>query len=243
MATNSAHKHAGKGEEQKVVVSKNGPYLVSGNIPLYREIIVRDSEGVPINWKEGDKYSHEGSYALCRCGGSKNKPFCDGTHVEKKFNGTEIARNDEYLHRAERLRGPGADLTDDTSLCGRLQYCHRAGGIWGLVGRTDDPDTKSLMAEIAGNCATGRLAAWDKDSGGNDMEPELKKAITVTQDPGRGLSCPLWVKGEIPVFSAEGVPYEVRNRVALCRCGGSKNKPFCDGTHVNIRFKDGDPSL
>jgi len=49
----------------------------------------------------------------------------------------------------------------------------------------------------------------------------------------------LWVRGGIPVTSANGFHYEVRNRVTLCRCGTSKNKPFCDGSHAAIKFKDG----
>jgi hypothetical protein len=44
----------------------------------------------------------------------------------------------------------------------------------------------------------------------------------------------LWVRGGIPVVSADGKPYTVRNRLTLCRCGKSRNKPFCDGSHVQF---------
>jgi CDGSH-type Zn-finger protein len=47
------------------------------------------------------------------------------------------------------------------------------------------------------------------------------------------------VAGGIPTVAADGFEYEVRNRVTLCRCGASKNKPFCDGTHAAINFRDG----
>jgi CDGSH-type Zn-finger protein len=50
---------------------------------------------------------------------------------------------------------------------------------------------------------------------------------------------PLLVRGGIPVESEDGRPYEVRNRVTLCRCGHSRNKPFCDGTHDQIGFREG----
>jgi CDGSH-type Zn-finger protein len=48
------------------------------------------------------------------------------------------------------------------------------------------------------------------------------------------------VRGGIEVHSADGRVYELRNRVALCRCGASGNKPFCDGSHVATGFNDGD---
>jgi len=47
------------------------------------------------------------------------------------------------------------------------------------------------------------------------------------------------VRGGVAVIAADGYRYEVRNRVTLCRCGASSNKPFCDGTHAAIKFKDG----
>ena len=42
-----------------------------------------------------------------------------------------------------------------------------------------------------------------------------------------------------PITGADGHAWEVRNRVALCRCGHSKNKPFCNGAHASMKFKDG----
>jgi CDGSH-type Zn-finger protein len=57
------------------------------------------------------------------------------------------------------------------------------------------------------------------------------------------VSGPIWAKGGITVEAADGFQYEVRNRVTLCRCGASKNKPFCDGTHCSIKFNDGDETL
>jgi CDGSH-type Zn-finger protein len=49
---------------------------------------------------------------------------------------------------------------------------------------------------------------------------------------------PLWVRGGVPVIGADGQPYETRNRVLLCRCGHSRNRPFCDGTHKTVGFTD-----
>jgi CDGSH-type Zn-finger protein len=51
------------------------------------------------------------------------------------------------------------------------------------------------------------------------------------------------VRGCIPIESADGTLWETRNRVTLCRCGKSQNMPFCDGSHIDVRFNDGDESL
>jgi CDGSH-type Zn-finger protein len=50
---------------------------------------------------------------------------------------------------------------------------------------------------------------------------------------------PLWVRGGVRITGSDGRDYEVRNRATLCRCGASSNKPFCDGTHKKIGFRDG----
>ena len=71
-----------------------------------------------------------------------------------------------------------------------------------------------------------------------EVEPQLPVSIGLVEDPAQGCSGPLWLRGRIPVKAADGFQYEVRNRVTLCRCGQSKNKPFCDGTHAAIKFRD-----
>ncbi|WP_298253461.1 CDGSH iron-sulfur domain-containing protein [Bradyrhizobium sp.] len=75
----------------------------------------------------------------------------------------------------------------------------------------------------------------------NNMVPDdrtgLPVSIGLVEDPLDGCSGPLWLRGGIAVISADGFEYEVRNRVTLCRCGASKNKPFCDGTHASIKFQ------
>ena len=57
--------------------------------------------------------------------------------------------------------------------------------------------------------------------------------------PGPGVSGPLYVRGGIPLVGADGTEYELRNRYALCRCGASRNKPFCDAMHVTVGYEDG----
>ncbi len=65
----------------------------------------------------------------------------------------------------------------------------------------------------------------------------------MAQDPGRKVSGPLYLKGGIQVFSSDGKPYEARKRITLCRCGASRNKPFCDGSHIKTGFDDGDAAV
>jgi CDGSH-type Zn-finger protein len=48
---------------------------------------------------------------------------------------------------------------------------------------------------------------------------------------------PYLVEGSIIVLDAEGNQYEVNGTIALCRCGQSSTKPFCDGTHENVNFE------
>ena len=77
--------------EPKVVVSKNGPYLVTGAIPLSRQTIVAGRDGESEKWSEGETFPPKETYALCRCGQSSTKPFCDGTHKTIGFNAEEAA--------------------------------------------------------------------------------------------------------------------------------------------------------
>ena len=76
---------------------------------------------------------------------------------------------------------------------------------------------------------SGRLVAWDNETG-KPIEPKLEPSLGLIEDPVEQCSGPIWARG--------GHRYEVRNRVTLCRCGASKNKPFCDGTHAAIKFRD-----
>ena len=80
-------------------------------------------------------------------------------------------------------------------------------------------------------CPSGRLVVYDNPSG-EALEPEFEKSIVIIEYPPRDEHGPLWVRGGIPVEAADGQVYEIRNRMTLCRCGESCNKPFCDGSHV-----------
>ena len=211
-------------------VSKNGPYLISADIPLIEQIINIDAEGYPRGWRQGREYPTKEAYSLCRCGRSKHRPFCDGTHTGSNFRGSETAGQERYLERPERIDGPTLTLTDVPDLCSVAGFCERAGGIWDLTRQSRKPTARKYAIEEAGDCPSGRLVVWDNETG-NAIEPKFERSIGVTRDPRNDKLGPLWVRGGISIESADGVTYEIRNRVTLCCCGKSRNKPFCDGSH------------
>jgi CDGSH-type Zn-finger protein len=225
---------SGSEKQCKIKVSKNGPYFISGNVPLSEKIITPKGKGY--EYKDGRKFPQSEKYALCRCGKSENHPFCDGTHIKTGFNGTETASIAKYADRAVLIVGPELDLMDDTR-CAYARFCHREDGkVWGLVKNSDQPKYKEEAIKGAGECPSGRLTVFDKKE--NVIEPDFEPAVELLQDPENGVSGPIHVKGNIPIECADGNIYEIRNRVALCRCGRSRNKPFCDATHVAAGFSD-----
>jgi len=83
---------------------------------------------------------------------------------------------------------------------------------------------------------------WDKNTK-KPIEHKFEKSISIIEDSQAKVSGPIWLKGGIQLESADGTFYEKRNRMTLCRCGKSKNKPFCDGSHIQSGFNDGDKIL
>jgi CDGSH-type Zn-finger protein len=236
-------KEKAKTSKEKIVITKDGPYIVSGNLPIAKDIIVSDEEGNSVKWRRETPYAPRDTCALCRCGNSNTKPFCDCTHVKIGFDGTETASKKKYTELAERLEGPDLILTDARELCAGARFCHnKSGRIWDLTEKSDEPNLRKIAMDQAFACPSGRLVVWDKKTG-KSIEPELEKSIGLVEDPVQKVSGPLWVKGGIAIESADGKAYEKRNHVTLCRCGKSKNKPFCDCSHIDEGFNDGDESL
>ena len=220
----------------KITVTQDGPYLVEGSVPIARQTIVANAAGSSVGWRQGEELETNATCALCRCGASANKPFCDGSHLRVGFDGTETASREPYVTQAAEQVGPTLILTDVQSLCAFARFCDVAGQVWNLV-EQDGPEAARLTTREAGLCPAGRLVAWDR---GTDkaLEPELDPSIGIVEDPTEGVAGPIWVRGGIPISSADGQFYEVRNRVTLCRCGASNNKPFCDASHASIGFTD-----
>jgi CDGSH-type Zn-finger protein len=222
-------------DEPHIAITKNGPYVVTG-LPLSEQAIGVDADGNSTTWVQLRSHCTDGRYALCRCGQSANKPFCDGTHAHVGFDGTETASRRSFAQDASVIDGPTMELSDDQPLCAFARFCDGHGGIWKLTGETDNPRTRVIVAQQASHCPSGRLVIKDKQQDDTILEPDLGQSIVLIEDPQQNASGPIWVRGGVRITSADGFVHETRNRVTLCRCGRSANKPFCDGTHAHIGF-------
>lgn len=220
-----------------ITIVENGPYLVDGDVPLANQHIVTNQQGESIEWREGEAVAHPKQYALCRCGRSKKKPFCDGAHQKVGFDGAETASRMLFEEQAKQIEGPEMVLEDAEMFCAFARFCDPHGRVWNLVERTNQPEARKLVEHEAGHCPAGRLVARDMAIG-KALEPHFEPSIGLVQDTAKEISGPIWVRGGILLVGADGVGYEVRNRVTLCRCGASSNKPFCDGSHASICFND-----
>jgi CDGSH-type Zn-finger protein len=229
------NEHEPAKDKYRIKVARNGPFIVKGGPPLSEQVICQDTEGHCHGWRQGKVFEVSPTYTLCRCGKSKNKPYCDGSHFEAGFDGTETASRKPFSEESIEAVGPELTLSEVPVLCAEARFCQRAGDTWYLVKKSDDPECRKIAIEEAEECPSGRIVLRDKT--GKEIEPELPPSIGLIEDVPAGFSGPIWVRGGIPIESADGFEYERRNRVTLCRCGHSKNKPFCDGSHLEIKFK------
>jgi CDGSH-type Zn-finger protein len=211
------------GDAEPIVrVTENGPYRVGGGVP------VRDAEGNAVE--------APATYFLCRCGHSSNKPFCDGTHKKVGFQGGETADDGPIAEREEVYAARDIAIHDDRSVCSHAGHCtDNLPSVFKL--RTEswiDPEgaPAETIASVIATCPSGALRHTARASD-EPVEDRDEPQVSPSRDG------PYRLTGAVQVVSADGRPYERRARQTLCRCGGSKNKPFCDGTHWHIRFRAG----
>ncbi|MCL2369279.1 MAG: CDGSH iron-sulfur domain-containing protein [Alphaproteobacteria bacterium] len=219
-----------------IKITKDGPYLLYGADRISEKIIITDVNGISVKYGDGQTFEIKSDpVALCRCGKSKNAPFCDGSHATG-FDGTETASFTPIMRQAsaEAIRGPNQTLLDNEQYCAFARFCDRGGRVWNLVMRGDAPADK-LSAEEANLCPAGRLMMFTND--GELLEDKTTPTVHTIEDSGLKISGPLWIRGGIRVESADGRSYEVRQKQTLCRCGASGNKPFCNGAHASIKYK------
>ena len=189
---------------------------------------------VPLEDHKGNLLSTDGSYWLCRCGASANKPFCDGTQRNNNFNGQEFASKGPVSERREAFAGDGVTVYDDRLVRAHASFC--SDNLKEVFKLKQEPwiDAKGASKQAIINqvraCPSGALSYGV--GSGEPEEETLGPSITVSEDG------PYWVRG-VEVQGGDGEAYELRERQTLCRCGGPRNKPFCDGTHWDIDFKHG----
>jgi CDGSH-type Zn-finger protein len=208
----------------KIAVLPNGPYY-----------LLNDPEPSPVpnlRRASGDPCVTAPGIALCRCGGSRNKPFCDGTHSAISFkdrNGADPAKN-----RRKAYAGKKITILDNRAICSHAAHC--TDELKEVFRHHDqpwiDPDAAEVEEIIATikKCPSGALSyAID---GVEAKLPQRPPLVTVT-DHG-----PYAVTGAIELMGIEFGEGASKEHYTLCRCGQSKNKPFCDGSHWEANFRD-----
>jgi CDGSH-type Zn-finger protein len=198
----------------------NGPYLVMNLRSLTNS--------------KGETLGTRPVVALCRCGGSKLKPYCDGTHASIGFNSAKSPqrtqdRLDEYVGREITVR-------DNRGACCHFGNCtDHLPSVFGERGDSFvDPNGASAEAiiDIVRACPSGALGY---SIGGVEYAGEQREPAIFVSHNG-----PYYVTGGIELRNTERNQGASLEHFALCRCGQSKNKPFCDGTHWWIKFSDDD---
>lgn len=226
--------HRDRPETPEIRIRANGPYKVRGGVPLTRTAQVETEYGEPVGWVPDEPLDEaDERYALCRCGQSRDKPFCDGSHKTNGFDGTETAERSTIASRRFEFPAGEGSISFDLATCQHAGFCGDRFTNWRKMAReASDPVVRERLMQMVRLCPSGALE-MRLEAGGEQLEPALPVSIGVVRDG------PLWVRGGIRIRSADGETYEVRNRVTLCRCGHSETKPFCDGTHKHVGFRDG----
>lgn len=201
-----------------IKVLKDGPFIVKNLTTL------RNSKGVFIETKD--------SMALCRCGDSEKKPFCDNAHLKNGFSGKK--EGGKYSDRNITYEGRKIDIHDNRVVCSHIGHCILRLPEVFRKGRKPwadpDADKPEKIAEVIRTCPSGALS-YSIDGVLYKDYPHDPEIFMVKNGPYN-------VIGGIRLDDPDDSEPETTDHYALCRCGASRNKPFCDGTHRKTGFKD-----
>jgi CDGSH-type Zn-finger protein len=206
----------------KLIPTENGPYLLSGVTEIVR-------------MSDGKVYRASGKVALCRCGGSKNKPFCDASHKRNGFSGAK--ESDRTPDKRDSYAAAGITIHDNRGLCAHAGRC--TDGLPAVFRLRVEPfvDPKAAtpeeITETIGKCPSGALSY---SIGGEEYA--LRGGDPVVGFVPNG---PYLVRGGAQLEGAEFPEGGTTDHFALCRCGRSKNKPFCSGAHWGVEFDEDAP--
>lgn len=220
-----------------IEIKKDGPYIVHGAPRVVQKIIQSNAHGISTSFLEGREFAMEETSSLCRCGQSSNAPYCDGSHLRSNVDLQEVASYEPLLANSELIQGPTRSLTDNDKYCAFGRFCDAAHRVWNEV-LINSAQAEKNTEHMVHHCPGGRLLVWDNKYK-KPIEDKVEPCIGLIEDPKQECSGPLAVWGGIRIQGASGESYEIRTRQALCRCGLSSNKPFCDGTHASAKYKDG----
>lgn len=199
-------------QKPTITVSKNGPYIVKGLEHF------KDSKGREVAAKP--------TVSLCRCGASKNKPYCDGSHVRINFVGEKDPNRVSI--KVNEWKGKRITIVDNSDVCCRDRSC-----VTNLpqVFEEENPDAATVkeIIETIKKCPSGALTY--KMGGRHCQAFNREPAITIARNG------PLKVVGSIRLKDEMNSQPACPEHYTLCRCGQSKNKPFCDGSHLDVGFK------
>jgi len=214
-------------QKPEITCLPNGPYLLTTGAPSTVSLRVCKPDGDTIEATTGA--------ALCRCGGSSNKPFCDGTHARNGFTDEKLA--DATLNQRKSYAGTDITIHDNRAICAHAGYCTDNLERVFRMGQEPwiDPDGASTDAiiKLIEQCPSGALSYSIGNTEHRDRQRDAE--ITVLKDG------PYAVSGAIELADRAFGDGASTEHFTLCRCGASKNKPYCDGSHWNVGFKD-DPN-
>ncbi len=195
----------------------NGPYLVKGLATFMNS--------------RGEAIAIQETMALCRCGESKNKPFCDGSHAKVGFE--DGKKSDRTKDKRQDYVGKAIIIHDNRGMCAHAGVCtDRLSSVWRMgVKPWIDPDGAGFEAiiETIEACPSGALSYTINDEEHRDCKNPL--AIKLAKNG------PYVVTGGVRLESSEFGDGASHEHFTLCRCGASKNKPFCDGSHYDAGFE------
>jgi len=214
-------------QKPKLTCLPNGPYYLLHDMAPAEVPNLRRENGVACANVRG--------IPLCRCGGSANKPFCDGTHSRIGFKSERAT--DGSQDRRTSYAGKRITIHDNRGICAHAGACT---DNLKSVFRMDaepwiDPDGAAVDEIVATirKCPSGALS-YSLD-GAEHRDQQRAPMVTVTDDG------PYAITGGVELMSVPFGDGASREHYTLCRCGGSKNKPFCDGAHWNLGFRDAAP--
>ena len=192
--------------------------------------VVRNVNGLKNS--RGESLEVKPVYELCSCGGSGNKPFCDGTH--RKIGFTSDKLEGRTLDRVDTYEGREIIIYDNRAVCTGAGFCWESSpGVFDDQRKPwidPDADDAEKTATSIRLCPSGALSYKKGDQYYKNQNRE--PSISITKNG------PYNIVGCIDLNDPQGSKPESAEHYSLCRCGVSKNKPFCDGRHKRIQFKD-----